>query len=250
MFRWDESISGIDVPAGDVIHLFRSMRDVQLALPGLSAQQASAYLCQYKQPEGVATVAVFHLQKSGILAFYISDPRVVPKQKVDDMLDQGLNFVESMGFLLTDQDIHLLDEDDRKMLWESLPLKNGLAGEEAASGLAQAKPPEPSAAERPAASATTAASTAEQVKPASTKAAGSKPASKTSTSAEPVVELETITPEESKTAESVDDLLAAVEEMRAKRPGLRARKAAPSAEEMQSRKKQLRETIGRILATL
>lgn len=250
MFQWDKSISGIDVPANNVVHLFRSMRDVQLALPGISAQQASAYLCQYKQSEGIATVAVFHLQKSKILAFYLSDPRVVPEQKVDDMLDQGLNFVESMGFLLTDQDIHLLDQADRKMLWESLPLKDGLPGEEAASGPDRTEPPAARTAEQSAGSTTTTASTAEQEKPATAKTAGSKPAAKTSTSDEPVAELEPITPEEGQTAESVDDLLAAVEAMRAKRPGLRARKAAPSAEEMQSRKELLRETIGRILATL
>jgi hypothetical protein len=55
---------------------------------------------------------------------------------------------------------------------------------------------------------------------------------------------------EAETAENVDDLLAAVEAMRAKRPGLRARKLAPSAEEMNRRRLQLRETVGRILASL
>ena len=59
-------------------------------------------------------------------------------------------------------------------------------------------------------------------------------------------------PEEPETeaADNVDDLLAAVEAMRAKRPGLRARKLPPSVEEMDRRRLQLRETIGRILASL
>ncbi len=51
-------------------------------------------------------------------------------------------------------------------------------------------------------------------------------------------------------AENVDDLLAAVEAMRAKRPGLRARKLPPSAEEMDRRRQQLCETVGRILVSL
>ena len=58
-----------------------------------------------------------------------------------------------------------------------------------------------------------------------------------------------IDPETERT-ENVDDLLAAVESMRAKRPGLRARKLAPSAEEIDRRRLQLRETVGRILASL
>ena len=65
MFQWDKSINAIDVSADKVVHLFRSMREVQLALPGVSAQQASAYLCQYQVEGGVATVAIFHLHKSG-----------------------------------------------------------------------------------------------------------------------------------------------------------------------------------------
>ena len=60
MFQWDKSINAIEAPACKVLHLFRSMREVQLALPGVSAQQASAFLCQYLEEAGVCTVAVFH----------------------------------------------------------------------------------------------------------------------------------------------------------------------------------------------
>ena len=250
MFHWDESINGIDVSANKVVHLFRSMREVQLALPGISAQQASAYLCQYKQPEGIATVAVFHLHKSGILAFYFSDPRVVPEQKMDDMLDQGLNFVESMGFLLTDQDIHLLDDSDQQMLWESLPLKAGLDVETASSEPAQTKQTVTITAEKPAVSRVDPGSTSAKKKPVVETVASSKPAAKQSPVVEPARESEPKAPEEDVPAENVDDLLAAVEAMRAKRPGLRARTAAPSTEEMDRRKEQLRETVGRILVSL
>lgn len=239
MFQWDKSFQAINVSADKVVNLFRSMREVQLALPGVPAQQASAYLCQYEDLGGVATVAVFHLHKSGMLAFYPSEPKVVPQQKTDSMLDQGLNFVESMGFLLTDQDIHLLEASDRQMLWESLPLRAGLMTVES---------PVPAAPEKakPAVAATDSVATP--------KPAESKP----STTAKPepprVAAAETM-PTAAKeptdeAGESVDDLLAAVEAMRAKRPGLRARKVAPSAEEMNRRKDQLKQTVGRILASL
>ncbi len=249
MFLRDESINGIGVSADKVVHLFRSMREVQLALPGVSAQQASAYLCQYKQPEGIATVAVFHLHKSRVLAFYFSDPRVIAEQKMDNMLDQGLNFVESMGFLLTDQDIHLLDKADRQMLWESLPLKVGLDVEEAPSEPAPTIQPEVKTAVEPAASVVAPDSTSAKKQPSVETTASSKPAANPSPAVKPVRQTEPKEAEE-EAAENVDDLLAAVEAMRAKRPGLRARKTAPSAEEMNRRKEQLRETVGRILASL
>ncbi|MCK4507738.1 MAG: hypothetical protein KAU27_04310 [Desulfuromonadales bacterium] len=253
MFQWDKSINDINVPASKVMHLFRSMREVQLALPGVSAQQASAFLCQYQVEGGIATVAVFHLHKSKVLSFYFSDPRVVPEQKTDSMLDQGLNFVESMGFLMTDQDIHLLDEADQEMLWASLPMKAGLSEEQEPP---PAEVPVSKAKEKPVANIEAVSDKAASLKAApvekkeaSAAVAGIKAVKKVA----PVVAPVEVAPKaeaETETTENVDDLLAAVEAMRAKRPGLRERKSAPSAEEMDRRRLQLRETVGRILASL
>lgn len=248
MFKWDKSINAIDISASKVAHLFRSMREVQLALPGVSAQQASAYLCQYQTEGGVATVAIFHLHKSQVLSFYFSDPRVVPEQKIDSMLDQGLNFVESMGFLMTDQDIHLLDVADQEMLWASLPIKAGVPREEEP---APTEAPVQIQQQQPAAKveATKVKATLVEEQTAVVASASSG----TVQPAAPVVVPEPVATKaesEPESAENVDDLLAAVEAMRAKRPGLRARKAAPSAEEMDRRRLQLRETVGRILASL
>lgn len=239
MFQWDKSINAINVSASKVVHLFRSMREVQLALPGVSAQQASAYLCQYQVEGGVSTVAVFHLHKNEILSFYFSDPLVVPEQKTDSMLDQGLNFVESMGFLMTDQDIHLLDVADQEMLWASLPIKAGILCEEEP---APTEAPVRQKQEKPAAKVETTKveTTAVEEKKSVAAAASSGTVKK---------EAPVVVPDP-EPADNVDDLLAAVEAMRAKRPGLRARKSAPSAEEMERRRLQLRETVGRILASL
>jgi hypothetical protein len=248
MFHWDKSIKAVNIPASKVVQLFRSMRDVQLALPGVAGQLASAFLCQYQQADGIATIAVFHLHKSRMLAFYCSDPKVVATQKVDSMLDQGLNFVESMGFLMTDQDLHLLERSDQEMLWASLPLAAGLQDEAtvaAAPGPAKkpdvrsedlnAKPGgEPAPQTQPAAAAS--AMPVKQARPDPVKTA-------------PVKIVPETAPAED-VADNVDDLLAAVEAMRNKRPGLRARKSPPSAQEIAQRQLQLCQTVGRILASL
>lgn len=231
MFKLSESISTIAVPADRVVHLFRSMRDVQLALPGTQSQLASAYICQYKKDAGVCTVAVFHLHKSNLLAFYLGDPPVVPVGKTDSMLDQGLNFIESMGFLMTDQDIHLLDDADRDMLWSSLPLRAGLQPEEASAPTTVPPQTESVVADEK----TAAKSSAPVVTPVEVPSASQiKPEKAPSKAA----------------SDQVDDLLAAVEAMRAKRPGLRARRTPPSLEEVNRRRQQLRESVGRILASL
>jgi len=245
MFKWDKLTKAINLPASQVVALFRSMREVQLALPGVAAQQASAYICQYQTEAGVGTVAVFHLHKSRMLAFYVSDPQFVPEKDIDNLLDQGLNLVESMGFLMADQDLHLLDEADQEMLWASLPLKTGLP--QAGEVVPEPAIPPQQAASPPAVEATTVPPAPEVKRP--TAVPDSKEPAVAKTPGEPVSAPPPVARENVDT-ENVDDLLAAVDAMRAKRPGLRARKAPPSPAEMNSRRLKLRETVGRILASL
>jgi hypothetical protein len=49
---------------------------------------------------------------------------------------------------------------------------------------------------------------------------------------------------------NVDELLAAVEELRTRRSGRHARRPPPGPEELQRRRHDLRESLGRILASL
>ncbi len=273
MFLWDKSVSALGVPAGQVVHLFRSMRPVQLALPGMPVQQASAFLCQYRGAAGIVTTAAFHLEKQSQLAFYFGDPKEVAAAKADGMLDQGLNFVESMGFLLADLDIHLLSGSDRDLLWDSLPLKAGVEPAEDEPKATEVKVVKPPAVAAKAEEAKTVEAKAPVVPPPAPGPVASAPAKRVAAPpvvAEPAAVQTPATPE-TKTAvpappaaakpaapkpttpdatEAVDDLLAAVSALRANRPGLRARKTPPPPEELDRRRKEFRENMGRILASL
>ena len=254
MFRWDETIERLDVSAAKTRKLFRSMRDVQLALPGLPSQEASAYLCQYREEKLFATVAVFHLHRSSQLAFYFSEPRGATPQKADSQLDQGLNFVESMGFLLSDMDLDLMDASDREMLWESLPFRKGIApaAKEPAKGLETVPPSVSGPAEKNAVIAESvdvrpavkAIEPQEKVKAPVREARPDEGSSAEDENAGPAAG------HSSGKAEDVDDLLAAVEGLRTRRSGLVPRKKQPTPEETRTRCQQLVENLGRILASL
>lgn len=242
MFLWDKSIQQIDISVRSVLHLFRSMRDVQLALPGISAQQATAYLCQYKQEKDIATVAVFQMHSSNILAFYFSDPKGASEAESESVLEQGLNFVESMGFLLTDQDIHLLSTSDQEMLWDSLPLKSGLLLKKENGSLSQVEKP---TSQKP---DTASGKIAYKKKSTDTVTAvntGNNKASERTSFEDSLLE-ELVDEADGQ----VDDLLAAVEAMSPKRFGLKAGRQSLSASELKRRREQLCHTIGRILASL
>lgn len=253
MFQWDKTTDKLIVEAAEALKLFRSMRDVQMALPGLPAQEASAYLCQYRAGTLVTTVAVFHMHDSNQLAFYFSDPREVSPARAESLLDQGLNFVESMGFLLSDMDVELMDPADRQMLWESLPLRRGMVESEqapvypaVAAAVAVSQP-----AARPLEKAQAEAANSGQVAPSVLKSSAPRQAT-TRTATEPTSGATADAPaaDPAVSSERVDDLLAAVEGLRAKRPGLAQRKKPPTPDEIRIRRKELSEKLGHLLASL
>jgi len=225
MFQWDNALKDLDIDAGQLLQLFRSMRDVQLALPGIPAQEASAYLCQYQNGEKVGTLVALHLHKSAQLAIYVDTPREVSAEQAERALDQALVFVESIGFLMNDLDIQLHSASDRAMLWESLPLRKGGLKAEPAVPVKGAQPSAPAA-------------------PLPRKRAPIK-------SEDPFGMLADLqAPAVPEGGGEVDDLLAAVEALRARRPGMRPRKKIPTPEELRRRRQELYANVGRILASL
>lgn len=226
MFQWEKSLKNLDVPADQLLQLFRSMRDVQLALPGTPAQEASAYLCQYQAGANVGTLVALHLQKSAQLAIYVDTPCEVPAEHAERSLDQALMFVESIGFLMNDLDIQILSATDRALLWESLPLRKGCLPAGKVSVVKPAQPMSPA------------------------KAAAPMPKGDPFRMANPSVAAAAEVTDTPPPAEAVDDLLAAVEALRAGRPGMRPRKKVPGPEELRRRRQELTANIGRILASL
>jgi hypothetical protein len=126
MFHWRKEIARLDIPASQVFHLERSLSAVQVALPGLPAQEATAYLCLFAAEKGLRAALVLHLHTSQCLAFYLHDRADVPQQEAARLIEEGHNFAESLGFMLSDVDYRKLDQQQRLFLWGSLPLKNGV----------------------------------------------------------------------------------------------------------------------------
>ncbi|OHB32557.1 MAG: hypothetical protein A2X84_07855 [Desulfuromonadaceae bacterium GWC2_58_13] len=125
MFEWDKACERLEVAPERVRRLLRSLGDTQVALPGLPSQKSSAYLCAYEDSRGVQVVVVFHLLVSRRLAVYRHDQGRVAPQNLKAVLDEGMHFAESLGFLLDDQEFHLLDPPAKKDRWNSLPLVHG-----------------------------------------------------------------------------------------------------------------------------
>jgi len=126
MFQWRKEMDRLDIPAAQVFHLERSLSAVQVALPGLPSQEATAYLCVFSADKGLRVALVLHLHTSRRLAFYLRDGADAPRQEAGRLIDEGVNFAESLGFMLSNVDFRKLGAQQRNSLWISLPLKNGV----------------------------------------------------------------------------------------------------------------------------
>jgi len=230
MFRWHKEIERLDIPASQVLHLERSLSAVQVALPGLPSQDATAYLCAFSVGKGLRVALVLHLHTSQWLAFYLHEQVEASLQEAGRLIEEGTLFAESMGFMLSDMDYRKLSLERRRALWDSLPLKGGV----------ESTPP----------FATAAALTAAEDPPV----AADVPRQTAPTSAEPPVPADEVIVELAEEAPSA--LSAPVEAMPDAQSGsattmrARARKQPPSAGELTVRRQKLLESLGRFLASL
>ena len=125
MFRWHKDVERLNIPAQQVLRLQRSHNEVPVALPGLAAQKATAYLCLFSAGKGVRCAVALHLHSTRRVAFYFHEKGEARKQDLERLAEEGAQFAESMGFILGDLDLQLRDAKSRAAIWESLPLAVG-----------------------------------------------------------------------------------------------------------------------------
>ncbi len=123
MFQLNEKLKRLDIPAKSVLRLQRSLGDVQVALPGIKAQRATAYVCAFSVEQGLRVAIAFHLRDTNSVVYYLNDGNKTRKE-IADVLTEGVVFAETLGFILADLDIHQADPAEREAIWDSLPLKN------------------------------------------------------------------------------------------------------------------------------
>ncbi len=126
MFIFNPEIKKLDIEIEEIVALFRSANDMQVALPARSAQRSSGFLCCYKVEEKREIVAVFQLQDENDLGFYSWDQGAVSQQESRAVLEEGLGFFEAMGFMMGDLELDNFDIEQSREQWESFPLKKGL----------------------------------------------------------------------------------------------------------------------------
>lgn len=122
MFVQQKQLSVLNVPSSRVSMLYRSGTDIQLALPEMPSQMASAFMMLLRGGGKVQVLVALHLTKSAVNLFYVSDSGEVAAELADRELEAGLDFAESMGFVLNDVEFNRKTGPEKEAYWKSMPI--------------------------------------------------------------------------------------------------------------------------------
>lgn len=102
MFRPDPSIQILPAQREQVVAIVESINQPQVSIPGKPAQSVQGHLCGIRNPNGSFSIYVaLHLPTSGEIVVYVNDrPRLATPEEYREVELEGLQFLESMGFIL------------------------------------------------------------------------------------------------------------------------------------------------------
>jgi hypothetical protein len=127
MFIQHKKLKCLNIPAENVVHLHTASSSVQLAFAGFQPQLCQAYLLQIAGGNKVLIVVGFYLEESQCTIFFVPKFGELPAEEAAAIYEEGYSFVESMGFVLTESDYHLLSQLKKEQYWASLPISRAPA---------------------------------------------------------------------------------------------------------------------------
>lgn len=101
MFTPDPSIQYVPASREQVVAIIEGINQPQVSIPGKAPQGVSGHLCGLRNANGTFSIFVaLHLPKSGENVIYLPPRRQVTAEEFREVQDEGLAFLESMGFML------------------------------------------------------------------------------------------------------------------------------------------------------
>ncbi len=120
MFQIDPSLKYVDTNKEEILELYRPTNESLVQIPGLQGEMSDAYLVSLNRSGEIQIYLYFFLKDSGKGIIYKSNVPVT-KSNYMQVRDDGLYFLESMGFLMENTDFRKLPEMERIKLMESMP---------------------------------------------------------------------------------------------------------------------------------
>jgi hypothetical protein len=145
-FKPEPSITWIPVTREQVVAVVESINQPQVSVPGKAPQQVSGHLCGIRNASGTFSIFVgLHLPKTGENVVYVHERRELSVEDYRDVEIEGLQFLESMGFMLDNLNFRNLAAPVQEGTLKRIPLFSPPRprAEAPAGGAAAARPSGP-----------------------------------------------------------------------------------------------------------
>jgi hypothetical protein len=101
VFQPDPSIRFVPAVREQVVAIVESINQPQVSVPGKAPQAVVGHLCGLRNANGTLSIFVsLHLPKTGENVVYVHDRRQLSVEEYRTVEVEGLQFLESMGFML------------------------------------------------------------------------------------------------------------------------------------------------------
>lgn len=123
MFQPEPSLTHVAAPREQVVAIIEAINQPQVQIPGKTAQQCHGYLCGLRNVNGTFSIYVgLHLPRAGENVVYVHERRQLSVEEYRQVEIEGLQFLESMGFMLDNLNFRNLGADAQEKVLRRIPL--------------------------------------------------------------------------------------------------------------------------------
>ena len=123
MFTPDSSLAFVPARREQVVAVVESINQPQVSVPGRPAQSVVGHLCGLRNANGTFSIYVgVHLPKTGENVVYVHEWRQLSVEQYREVEVEGLQFLESMGFMLDNLNFRNLSPEVQEQTLRRIPL--------------------------------------------------------------------------------------------------------------------------------
>jgi hypothetical protein len=123
VFKPDPSITWVPALREQIVAVVESINQPQVSIPGKASQQVFGHLVGIRNGNSTFSIYVaLHLPKSGENVVYVHDRRQLTVEEYRDVEIEGLQFLESMGFMLDNLNFRNLSAAVQEQTVKRIPL--------------------------------------------------------------------------------------------------------------------------------
>ncbi len=143
MFEPQASLTHLSAPREQVVAVMEGINQPQVSVPGRPPQPVSCHLVGLRAADGtLAIVVALHLPRTGENVVYLHAQRRLTVEQYREVEAEGVQFLESMGFMLDNLNFRNLDPAQQEQVLRRIPLL-APPGASAPAAAAPASAPDP-----------------------------------------------------------------------------------------------------------